>query len=216
MNFYKFKKKKKFHNLITLNIKPSIKNNKLNSLLKQIVLSSTQNIGKEKKAKPFRDAILFDDVIKNNKIVCIYNCKNKVFIYEFLKNFLLIAFAAACFFLFYYSNNYRKHRTLFCASSLLFIIARLKNYRNFQKYFVESVFYNTSNGKFDINKRGFFGRNILFKMEKHKILYTEDAYLNAKYINYINMETLDCFGIHFTYAWQNKRLFTYLISQRIK
>ena len=170
----------------------------------------------EKSTKPHRDAILFEEILRTEKDIPLYDCQGRVFRHQIYKNFGLIIFGL--FFIYHCMTSDRVKKKVKIPYSVLislFIIMRLKSYRDFQKYFVDSIVYSTANKKFTLTTRSFFGLRKISEFEKPGLLFTEDQYLNRKNINYINLETLDCYMIGYDYAWKNKALFTHLISQRI-
>ena len=53
-------------------------------------------------------------------------------------------------------------------------------------------------------------------MSRFKVLYTENAALNKRGTNYINIDNLKEYGIIYDFAWKKEDLFSHLISQRIR
>ena len=77
---------------------------------------------------------------------------------------------------------------------------------------MERVIYSTATKKLTLVKRNFFGLKYKEEIAKDKLLFTSDRYLNAKNINYINIDTMEGYQIGYVYAWKNKELFTHLLQ----
>lgn len=92
-----------------------------------------------------------------------------------------------------------------------FVLMLLSKYRKFYRYQVESVIYNTKSKEFTLAKRNAFWVKREQKLPKDKLLYTSDQQLNSIRINYLNIDTLECYGIGFDMGWKNKELFSHLL-----
>ncbi|KRX04682.1 hypothetical protein PPERSA_09474 [Pseudocohnilembus persalinus] len=145
----------------------------------------------------------------------LYDCNGKVFRHNFYFNIGGIVIALGLFVIFYYGERYKNRRYWYTVPCILFALTRLRMHREFQKTYVDKVIYNTENQNFQIFKKSFFGTNVKSDVHKNLMLFTQDPYLNGKNINYINMETLECYMIGYTYAWNNQALFAHLLEQRI-
>ena len=168
--------------------------------------------------KELRDAILYEEVLKKEVDIPLYDCGNFTFLSYYFGNILLfvLGWGLACYF--YYAPHIKDSKKwLYYIPCVLFSFGRIKYYRNFQQNFVQSVMYNTKDKEFTLLKRGFlYGKKYYEKVSKGDLMYTEDAVLNKQRINYINMKNLNLYCIGYKYAWKNKELFSHLIAQRIK
>lgn len=99
---------------------------------------------------------------------------------------------------------------------MIFVALRLRIVRSLQKHHIERIIYHTNEKKFTLVTKNFFGKERTTKIHKNNLMYTSDPDLNAKKINYINLENLDLYRIGYVYAWKEKSLFAYLIGQNIK
>ena len=167
--------------------------------------------------RELRDSILFEEILRKEVNIPLYDCGNFVFGAHYFGNILLIIFGLALGDYFYHASHIKdSKRWLYVTPCLLFCIGRVRFYRRFQHNFVESVVYNTQTKNFTLTRRGFLlGTRHTQEVPKNELLYTEDEYLNKRNINYINMKTLDLYAIGYKNAWINKELFSHLISQRI-
>ena len=165
-----------------------------------------------------RDSILFEEILRKDTDITVYDCQNYFFWGHYLGNLLLLIFGFSLAYYYSYAPHINdKRRWLYVLACGLFGIGRIKYYRDFQRYFVESIVYHTKDKSFTITKRGFlFGNKIPKKVPRNELLYTEDEFLNKKRINYINMRTLELYCIGYKFAWKNQDLFSHVISQRIR
>jgi hypothetical protein len=173
---------------------------------------------KDPSTRELRDSILFEEILRKETDIPIYDCKNYFFWTHYLGNLALLALGFALAYYYSYAPHINdKKRWLYVLPCALFGLGRIKYYRNFQKYFVESVVYHTKDKSFTITKRGFLiGNKYSRNVPRSELLYTEDEHLNKQRINYINMKTLDLYCIGYKFAWKNQDLFSHLISQRIR
>lgn len=170
----------------------------------------------QKSAKELRDAILFEELLRKEVDIVLYDCKGTLFAIRYFGNLFLIIFAL-CFGYYIYQDEVRPQKWPYYTICGLFIFGRLARYRKFQKFFVEKVVYNTNDKTLTITKRKTFtGRRYDKVIDKRWLLYTEDPYLNKKNVNYINMRTLEQYCIGYKYGWVNQALFAHIIAQRIK
>jgi len=167
--------------------------------------------------RELRDSILFEEILRKEVNIPLYDCGGFIFGFHYVGNILLVLFGLALGDYFFNAPHIKdSKRWLYVTPCLLFSIGRVRFYRRFQQNFVESVIYNTQTKDFTITKRNFlFGSRNVQKVPKNELLYTEDEYLNKRQINYINMKTLDLYAIGYKNAWRNKELFSHLIAQRI-
>lgn len=147
-----------------------------------------------KSKKEYRDAILFEEILRNEKIIPLYDCVGKVFRHELMKNIVYILFGAGAFYYFFSDPTTKPKRKSFnCGISLAFVATRLLFYRRFQKSFVDKVVYDTTTKLVTLTKRSLFGSNFEQTVNPGMLLFTNDKALNKRNINYINMENLDTY-----------------------
>eukprot|EP01016_Furgasonia_blochmanni_P057351 TRINITY_DN9949_c0_g1_i1.p3 TRINITY_DN9949_c0_g1~~TRINITY_DN9949_c0_g1_i1.p3 ORF type:complete len:184 (-),score=43.30 TRINITY_DN9949_c0_g1_i1:273-824(-) len=176
---------------------------------------------RETSAKDFRDAILYEQVLRTEKDILIYNCRGWAFFMNWLATLITLVGAGYVINAIHAKESYEGRRKKLKLPFLFVCIAaplgRIVMHRRFQKVHVDSVIYHTQDQTFTLTKRGMLtGRRLNESVHKNELLYTQDPSLNAKRINYINMRTLDCYGIGYAYAWKNKKLFAHLLAQRIR
>ena len=186
--------------------------------MKELQVQKEKSKTRDPSTQELRDSILFDEVLRKEVDIPLYDAGGSMFRIYYFGNILLIAFGILLFFYFYYAPHIKNSRRwLYTVPCILFCFGRIKHYHNFQQFFVQSIKYNTQDKSFTMMKRQFlFGTKKIIKVPKNELLYTEDEVLNRKRVNYINMRNLDLYSIGFKNAWKNKELFSYLISQRIK
>ncbi len=176
-----------------------------------------KNKSDDRNSKKFRDAILFEEILSSNKDITLYDCKGFIYKRHSISLIALIFFFTSTLIYVIYTNAYenklKENLNIFCTISIN--IMMLKRYHRFQKTHVDKIVYHSSEKKFTLHKKGFFGKNHSIKIHKNNLLHTHDVNLNGQGINYINMENLDVYGIGYNYAWVEKEFFAYLIGQTI-
>ena len=184
--------------------------------IKDLVVKQQQKKKPEKSARDHRDSILFEEILKKEAILPLYNGRGLIFSAKYLLNLGLIILGSFCCY-YFYTTKEENQKLMYSVPCVLFALGRFKYYRDFQKFFVEAVNYNTKDKTLIIVKRRYLtGRKYSQIIQKHELLFTDDDYLNRKNVNYIHMKTLELYCIGYKYAWVNQELFAYLISQRIK
>lgn len=182
---------------------------------KSLTIIKQEEEEKHKETKILRDKILFEEILTKNVDICVYDCLGYVYKKKFWGNFILLLLVTSIG-AFLILTNRTKRKRLYTFTIGLLIFLRLVLFHNFRKYHIEKIIYHTNEKKFTLFKKGFFGRDIPFKVHKNNLIYTRDDYLNSKGVNFINMENLELYKIGFVYAWKEKALFAYLIGQNIK
>lgn len=171
----------------------------------------------DRNTKKFRDAILFEEILSSNKDLLLYDCQGFIFKRELLLVLAITLFFSStlCLVLYYdvYKSQIKNLTNEFCTSMIILIM--IKRYRFFQKNYVDKIIYHSMEKKFSLHKKGFFGKDYSIKVHKNNLLHTTDIHLNAKGINYINIENMEVYKIGYNYAWLEKEFFAHLIGQKI-
>ncbi|CAD8072693.1 unnamed protein product [Paramecium sonneborni] len=186
-------------------------------IITNAIVASLKEKGKLKAKEEYRAAILFEEILNREVDIKLYDTKGRAFIISSLWNFFWVVFASLGLYTIFRDDQwYKKKMEIFkVAITTGFILTRFIKQRQFYKYQVEKVVYNTKSKQFTITKRNIIGIKQDQVLQKDHILYTSDKDLNFKKINYININTLECYGIGFDYAWLKKDLFSHLIQQNI-
>ena len=171
----------------------------------------------DRNTKKFRDAILFEEILSSNQDLLLYDCQGFVFKREFLLLLAITLFFSSTLCLVIYYDVYKSQiKTLTNEfSTTMIIVLMAKRYRFFQKNYVDKIIYHSMEKKLSLHKKGFFGKDYFIKVHKNNLLHTTDNQLNAKGINYINIENLEVYKIGYNYAWVEKEFFAHLIGQNI-
>ena len=69
-----------------------------------IVYKEDQN-KKFQNTKQFRDAILFEELLRKDQIITLYDCQGKVFNHEYMKNIFLALFGLTIGYIWYTEKN---------------------------------------------------------------------------------------------------------------
>ncbi|CAD8149629.1 unnamed protein product [Paramecium octaurelia] len=181
------------------------------------IVASLKEKSKMKAKEEYRAAILFEEILNREVDINLYDTKGRAYIISTLWNIFWVTFAGLGLYTVFRDEQwYKKNMEIFkVAITTGFIFTRIIKQRQFYKYQVEKVIYNTKSKQFTITKRNIVGIKKDQVVQKDHILYTSDKDLNFKKINYININTLECYGIGFDYAWLKKDLFSHLIQQNI-
>jgi hypothetical protein len=184
----------------------------------------------EKSTYELRSAILFEDLLKSELTIVIYDTFGRPFRWQLLKFvYMLLTVGLALWGIdllvqadprnkvllekTFYGKIYRWTIYLLCV--VLFFRA-WGRHMSFKKRFVDKIVYDTQKEEFTLTKRNFWGVKKDYLVSRYKLLYTENPFLTSKGTNYFNIDTKDEFMIVYKDAWLKQDLFSHLISQRIK
>ena len=124
----------------------------------QLIEVKNQQIAEQQKTrKEYRDAILFEEILRTEKIINLYDCRGRVFWYEVLKNAVIIIASSAILYHFWTDPDAKPKRRRFNVGvTIVFIITRFLTYRRYQKSFVDKVMYDTTTKLVTLTKRSLF------------------------------------------------------------
>lgn len=109
--------------------------------MNELTLFKEEQNKKFQNTKQFRDAILFEELLRKDQVITLYDCQGTVFIHEYLKNLALALFGMFIGYTWYNEKN--KLKWLYCGAAGLFVFSRFYRMRSFQKHFVDTVRYDT-------------------------------------------------------------------------
>lgn len=98
---------------------------------------------KETSQKEFRDAILFENILKYEPEILIYDCKGMYFSLQMLKFLFLLANALYFYYLVQKRPKKNKWNPIYYGALGLFLVALVYDHRTFLKYYVNRVTYIT-------------------------------------------------------------------------
>jgi hypothetical protein len=151
-----------------------------------------------------RDVILYEDILKNQKRILIYDTKGV----QYKQVCLLVLGFIAGGSLFFYLVEKSKMKNLnikveldytppgkFVQNCLrcAFVVslyAILVKYRRVQRLTIEKIVYDTEKEQFEFYKRNWYGSVSKQLVSKDKLMYTENEKMWKKGINYYHLDTM--------------------------
>ena len=153
---------------------------------------------------------MFQKFLEKDDPIALYDVKNEIYLRKNLKY-------QGAFYINFFAVSVLINTPFIPVSIInLYLMAKVvKANLDWSKIFVQKIVFDPKQKKFEITKRGFFGGLRTQDVNVDDMMYTQDQNLWALDINYINMETKECYSIPFLNAWKNKELFSYLIRQNV-
>lgn len=168
----------------------------------------------EKTKRELRASILFEDILKSNPVITLYEVKDIVWqkrtLYaSFMNSFILyVAIGVAM--------GLGGNLTLYyCIGIPLFLYSVNSSYFRFLAQTPMKITWDTEKEVFRFTMRSLYWKKFDIVIKKGHLIYTEDKVLRKKLINYIDMKTMRPFSIIYREAWKNKALFSHLLEQRL-
>lgn len=157
-----------------------------------------------------RDDFMFMELFKQKEDVLVYDCTNVVYPQKSLKYIFGIS---ACMILGVIGPMFVSG--IHIPISLLMFPLTSRHIK-WHRIFVEKVIYKPEEKEFLIYRRSLLGDQYITNVKAEHLVYTSDAQLNKKLINYINMTTLETYSIIYKNAWHHFDFFSFIIKQNAK
>jgi hypothetical protein len=183
----------------------------------QKIEKTQQKSTKEKSSMELSENIMFRELLMKEEPILIYDAGIKFFLKRYIGALL------GAFILFFGFRDIKRrmkkksiiNQITFNLWQYFFPFCCYVYIRKISLKAVEKIIYDPKKKSFFFTQRNFyFPTKREFWVKKKNLMYIKDQEINAQWINYINMETLDPYLIHLKYAWVNYELWCHLVRKK--